>query len=129
MSVEGTAAVVNSYLFEPGRYRIADDAIYTLMGSGRRAQGRPEVERLLDSLYREAFEAGFEPRTIVIGDGSAAVEADFVGRHVGEFEGIAPTGRDVRVPMCVVYSVDEQHIRSANIYFEMDSLRRQLEPA
>lgn len=129
MSVESTTVVVNSYLFEPGRDRIADDAVYTFMGTGRRAQGRAEVERLLDNLYREAFQAGFEPRNIVIGDGTAAVEAEFVGRHIGEFEGIAPTGREVRVPMCIVYAVDEKHIRGANIYFEMDSLRRQLAQA
>ena len=126
MSVERTAEVVGSYLHEPGRDRISPDAVYTLMGSGRQARGRPEVERLLDNLYGEAFDATFEERNLIIGDGVAVVEADFVGRHIGAFEGIAATHRDVRVPVCVVYGVDEQHIRTANIYFEMDSLRRQL---
>ncbi len=126
MSIEHTAEVVNSYLHEPGRDRIAPDAVYTFMGSGRQARGRQDVERLLDNLYREAFSATLEERNLVVGDGGAVVEAEFVGRHTGEFEGIPATGREVRVPMCVVYSVDERHIKSANIYFEMDAPRRQL---
>jgi predicted ester cyclase len=38
-------------------------------------------------------------KTLVIGDGQAALEADFVGSHTGEFLGIPATGRSVQVPI------------------------------
>jgi hypothetical protein len=37
------------------------------------------------------------------GLGRRHVKGDFVGKHIGEFAGIPATGKDVRVPLCVVY--------------------------
>jgi predicted ester cyclase len=125
MSVEQTAKVMHSYLHEPGRDRIADDAVYTLMGTGRQARGRAEVERFLDHLYQEAFRAKYQLLTLVVGDGSAALEAEFIGEHIGEFEGIAASGQEVRLPMCVVYAIAGEHVQSAHVYLDLDSLRRQ----
>ena len=39
---------------------------------------------------------------MIIGYGQAVGEFDFVGKHIGEFGGIAATGREVRVPYCIV---------------------------
>jgi predicted ester cyclase len=41
----------------------------------------------------------------------AAIEAEFVGTRTGEFAGIQPAGRAVRVPCSVIY--DLRPIRSA----------------
>jgi steroid delta-isomerase-like uncharacterized protein len=126
MSIERTAEIINAYLGEEGLARVAEDAVYTVMGTGREIRGRAEVGRFLDHLYAEAFEASAKPISRVVGDGGAAFEYEFKGRHIGEFEGIPATGREVTVPLCVVYSVDGEHITSAHVYFEMDSLRRQV---
>ena len=37
------------------------------------------------------------------GDGEAILEAEFIGTHVGEFEGVPATLRPVRVPYSVAY--------------------------
>jgi predicted ester cyclase len=40
-----------------------------------------------------------------VDDGQAALEADLVGTHTGEFLGMAATGKSVPVPYCVVYDL------------------------
>jgi predicted ester cyclase len=54
------------------------------------------------------------------------VEGDFVGKHIGEFAGIPATGKDVRVPICVVYDLENDQIKRGRVYFEMPALMQQL---
>ena len=44
---------------------------------------------------------------------------------VMELSGIPPTGKEVRVPLCVIYELDNDRITRARIYFETDALRQQ----
>jgi predicted ester cyclase len=55
------------------------------------------MQDYLDALVKRANFPGY-----FTDDGKAAIEADFAGTHVGEFAGIQPTGRMVRVPYSVV---------------------------
>lgn len=54
------------------------------------------------------------------------IEAEFVGTHVGEFAGVAPTGRQVRVPYSVAYDLVEDAITAVRLYLPMDALVRQI---
>jgi predicted ester cyclase len=50
-----------------------------------------------------------------------------VGKHIGEFAGIPATGgKEFRVPLCVVYDVEDDQIKRARIYFEIPALLAQL---
>jgi predicted ester cyclase len=49
-----------------------------------------------------------------------------VGKHTGEYAGIPVTGKGFRVPLCVVYDVEEDQIRRARIYLEVPALMAQL---
>jgi predicted ester cyclase len=55
-------------------------------------------------------------RLEIVGGDRAALEADFVGRHIGEFAGVAATGRDLRVPYSVVYDLGGGRIKALRIY-------------
>jgi predicted ester cyclase len=128
MSVESTRAVLHRY-FEANHddtSMLADDVVFTVMGTGQEAHTPQGVVAMLDYFYHVAFEAGASTRNLVIEDGKAVLEADFKGRHTGEFAGIAPTGKDVTVPLCVCYDVEGDKIKRARIYFETDALRAQL---
>lgn len=57
----------------------------------------------MDNLYYVAFEADSRPRNTLYTDGHAVWEGHLVGRHTGEFAGLPATGKDVCVPLCVVY--------------------------
>ena len=105
---------------------LADDVVFTTMRSGEEHHGPAAVGRMLQHLYREAFDARAELRALICDGNRAVVEGLFVGRHVGEFAGVAPTGRSVRVPLCVVYEEDGGRIRRGRVYFETAVLLQQL---
>ena len=128
MSVEATQQVMDRYW--SGDHDdvevMSDDVVFTVMASGESFRGRDAVMEMLDTYYRKAFEASAEPRTAIVGDGHAMIEVTFAGRHVGDFMGIPATGKDVRVPLCVVYDVDDGAITAGRVYFEVPVLLAQL---
>jgi predicted ester cyclase len=63
---------------------------------------------------------------MLFGENNAMLEADFVGKHIGEFAGISATNKDVQVPLCVVYDLDNNQIIRGRVYFEMPALFQQL---
>jgi len=81
---------------------------------------------MLNYFYHIAFEATAEPVTEIFGDSNAVLEAVFVGKHIGEFAGIPATGKSVRVPLCVVYDLENDQIKQGRVYFEMPALMAQL---
>lgn len=49
-----------------------------------------------------------------------------MGKQIGEFAGIPATGKDISVPVCVVYDVENEQIKRARSYLEMPVLLQQL---
>jgi steroid delta-isomerase-like uncharacterized protein len=128
MSIEGTRETMLRY-FNSGHSDVramADDVVFTIMATGAEHRGREGVTAMLSYFYHVAFDATAETRVTLFGETNAMVEGDFVGKHIGEFAGIPPTGKDVRVPLCVVYDLDHNKIRRGRVYFEMPVLLRQL---
>ena len=81
---------------------------------------------MLEHVYHEAFEARAETRNRIYADDHAVLEGTFVGTHRGTFAGIPATGRQVRVPLCVVYDLDDGRIVQGRVYLEIPVLLRQL---
>ncbi len=69
---------------------MAEDVVFTHMATGDEHRGPEAVRRMLDYIYRQAFDARAEKRSRVIADEQAVIEGDFVGKHIGEFAGIRP---------------------------------------
>lgn len=105
---------------------LADDVVYTMMANGQESHTPQGVLQMLNYFYHVAFDATMEEDNIIIGDGKAMVESYVVGKHIGEFAGIPATGKDIRVPICVVYDLENDQIKRARIYFEMPVLMQQL---
>ena len=68
-------------------------------------------------------------KNVIVADGSAVLEADFVGTHAGEFAGISATGAKLRVPYCVVYDVADDGISAVRGYLPIASMIAQLKEA
>lgn len=81
---------------------------------------------MLDYVYHQAFDARAETRNRTYTEDHAVLEADFVGRHIGTFAGVPATGRQVRVPLCVVYDLEDGQITRGRVYLEVPVLLRQL---
>ena len=131
MTVETTQRTMEAYLEDlvgggPYKRHFADDVVVALVGTDQGAEGPDAAEAWINYLHRQAFEARPELKNMIIGDDGAAVEVDFVGKHVGEFGGIAATGREVRVPYSVVYDLEGEKIKALRIYMPTDVLLEQL---
>ena len=103
MSVEATATIMRSYLdalLARGDFAdfFSDDVTWTIVGTDQQVQVRKPVRDFLTWMHTQAFDAHPKVKTLVVGDGQAALEADFVGTHTGEFLGMATTGKSSRSP-------------------------------
>ena len=128
MSVESTQATMMRYFnSEHGDVSMmAEDVVFTIMATGQEHSGRDGVMGMLTYFYHVAFDAAATTRTVLFGEHNAVVEGDFVGKHIGEFAGIPATGKEVRVPLCVVYDLENDQITRGRVYFEMPALLQQL---
>lgn len=105
---------------------MANDVVFTIMATGQEHQSPQGVMGMLNYFYHVAFDATAETRTLLFGENNAMVEGEFVGKHIGEFAGIPATGKNVRVPICVVYDLENAQIKRGRVYFEMPALMAQL---
>lgn len=128
MTVESTKKVMNQYLDSQHSdvSMMAEDVVFTNMATGDEHRGPDAVLQMLNHIYHTAFEAHAETKNLFFAEGKAVLEVDFVGKHIGEFAGIPATNKNVRVPLCVVYDLENDHIKRARIYFEMPVLFNQL---
>ena len=128
MSIESTRETMQRYLnSEHGdTSMLAKEVVFTIMASGQEHHGPDAVLGMLNYFYHIAFDATATTRVTLFGDNNAMLEGEFVGKHIGEFAGIPATGKDVRVPLCVVYDLDNDQIKRGRVYFEMPALFQQL---
>jgi len=105
---------------------MAEDVIFTIMATGQENHGREGVLGMLKYFYHIAFDAAAESRATLIGEDHAVWEGEFIGKHIGEFAGIPATGKDVHVPLCIVYELENDQIKRGRVYFEMPVLLEQL---
>jgi steroid delta-isomerase-like uncharacterized protein len=128
MSVERTREVMERYLNSnhSDLSMMADDVVFTTMATGDEHRGPEGIKRMLQHIYHEAFDAKAETRTRIFTADHAVLEADFVGTHTGTFAGIPATGRQVRVPLCVVYDLRDGKIVRGRVYLEVPVLLRQI---
>jgi steroid delta-isomerase-like uncharacterized protein len=128
MSVESTRAVMMKY-FDSKHTDVsmmADDVVFTMMANGQETKTPQGVLQMLNYFYHIAFDAGAEIRNLLFDDGKALVEGNVIGKHIGEFAGIGATGKDINVPIAIIYDLENDQIKRARIYFEMPVLMEQL---
>ena len=106
---------------------IAEDAVFKNMGTGEETKGSEAIAAMLHYVYHVAFDAKAEVKNIIITEEKALLEADFKGRHIGEFAGIPATNKEVNVPLCVAYDLKDSLIQKARIYMLTDVMMPQLQ--
>jgi steroid delta-isomerase-like uncharacterized protein len=128
MSISDTAEVFERYAASNHSdvSMMAPDVVFRVMATGQEFRTPDGVLGMLDWFYHGAFEARADERTRVVGEGVVAIEADFVGRHAGEFAGVPATGKEVSVPLAVVYDLSDGQIVEGRIYFETPAFLAQV---
>ncbi|MGK2860312.1 MAG: ester cyclase [Chitinophagaceae bacterium] len=105
---------------------MTEDVVFTHMSSGEETKGKEAVSKMLHYMYHVAFDAqATNQNTIITGD-KAVLEATFEGTHIGEFVGIQPTKKNVAVPFCVVYDLENGLIKKGRVYMLTDVMIKQL---
>jgi steroid delta-isomerase-like uncharacterized protein len=129
MSIETTNKIMSNYINSnhSDLSMMASDVVFTNMATGDKSKGPEEVKQMLNFIYHVAFDAHAKTKNLLITETNAVLEADFVGKHIGEFAGIPATKKSVRVPLCVVYDIENDKIKNARIYFEVPALLAQLD--
>jgi len=92
---------------------IAEDALFKNMSTGEEYRGRAEIGGLLHYMYQVAFDAIAEVKNVVITEDKAMFDGYFKGRHIGAYNGLAATQKEVNVPLCVTYDLADGLIRCA----------------
>ena len=105
---------------------IAEDGVFINMSTGEKHKGRAEIGALLHFMYHVAFDAKAEITNQIITENRALIEGRFKGKHIGEIAGIPATGKEVDVPLCVTYDLEEGLINEARIYMPVNILMEQL---
>jgi len=128
MSVQRTREAVERYLNSAHQdlSMMSKDVVFTNMATGDEHRGVDEVRRMLDYVYHQAFDASAETRNRIYAEDHAVLEGYFVGKHIGAFAGVQATGRQVRVPLCVVYDLEDGRITRGRVYLEVPAMMRQL---
>ena len=128
MSAESARAALQRYI-DSGHSDLsmmADDVIFITMATGEEVRTPQGLQAMLHHIYHVAFDAHSETRNLIVSDGHAVYEADFVGTHIGEFAGVPATGKAVRVPLCVVYDLENDKVKRGRVYLEIPAMMRQL---
>lgn len=128
MSMESTRETMERYFDaeHSDTSMMAEDVVFTIMATGQESQGREVVLGMLNYFYHGAFDAVARRGVTLLDEHHAMAEYDFVGKHIGEFAGVPATGKEVRVPLCVVYDLERDEIKRGRVYFEMPALMQQL---
>ena len=105
---------------------IAEDAVFINLGTGEKTHGRKAIGEMLHYIYHVAFDAKAEVTHSLITEDKAVLEGFFVGKHINDFAGIPATQKNVRVPLCVTYDLENSLIKEARIYMLGDVMFRQL---
>jgi steroid delta-isomerase-like uncharacterized protein len=128
MSAEQTRLVMERYLASghSDLEVMAPDVCFTVMATGQEFRGPAAIAAMLAYFYQQAFEAQATNERLLVGEGRAVGEWDFVGRHTGEFAGVPATGKDVNVPLAVAYDLEDGKVVAGRVYFETPAFLAQV---
>ena len=67
---------------------LAEDAVFINMGTTELTIGREAIGNMLNHIYHIAFDARADITNTIVTENKAVLEANFIGKHIGEFAGI-----------------------------------------
>jgi len=127
--VARTRAVLEAYWKNHDPKYVAEDAVFTMLPTGEQIRGRDAIAKHLDDFYHGSFTAHADIVSSMFSENRGLLEAMVIGKHTGEFGGIAATGKDIRVPLAVSYELENGLIKRARIYLMANILFDQIKPA
>lgn len=106
---------------------LSPDCVYQIMPTGQRWEGHDGARAFYTSFLGAFPDVHFDLAEIVIGPQGVIEVADMTGTHLGEWAGIAPTGKPVRLQIIIHFPWDPEHGKFAGeqIWFDRLALQEQ----
>ena len=132
--LKAAKALVDTYNakdWDKARAAMTNDFVYEEMGTGRKLTGADATLEAYKG-WAQAFpdSAGTYRATHVADDGTVVLEVTWSGTHRGPLQTpdgpIAPTGKRIEIPACMVVEVAGEKAKAQRHYFDMVTLLRQL---
>ena len=105
---------------------LCDDPIYKVMATSQTFKGKDEVGDFYRGLFEAMPDANFELVNAFVGEEGVVEESILRGTHRGALFGIPPTGREIALPMTIVFPIMNSQILGERLYFDAATLARQL---
>ena len=117
---------LQDYLATHDARYLTEDVVYYNLTTGEEFRGRGKVSAMLNQIYHGSFDARLDVSVLFAHDNKAMVEASIRGKHVGDFNGIAATGKEVAIPLQAIYTLRDGLISEARYFLSLVELMRQL---
>mgnify|MGYP000904813199 CR=1 FL=1 len=105
---------------------LSAEPVYEVMATGEKHVGPEAVAAFYTGLFAAMPDVTFDLVNVYIGENGVVEESVLVGTHTGSLFGLAATGRPVRLPLTIVFPIESGQILGERLYFDLDSLHRQL---
>ncbi len=134
MPIDGIRKTMETWFTTGDVAMLSDDVVFEDMGNhmgykdGKEFKGPQAVYEWSMWLVTEPFgQAKPELVCMIVAEDHAVLEFTIVGKHEGEFAGVPATGKEVRVPVCITYDMNEQSkIRRGRIYVLVNTFLEQV---
>jgi steroid delta-isomerase-like uncharacterized protein len=105
---------------------LCDDPIYKIMAMSATFRGHDQVAQFYTGLFAGVPDATFELVNAFVGEEGVVEESILRGTQRGELFGIAATGREIALPLTIVFPILNRRIMGERLYFDLATLARQL---
>ncbi len=102
------------------------DPVYKIMATSEKYQGQDEVATFYRTLFEGVPNATFELINVFVGEEGVVEESILRGTHQGRLFGIEATGREIALPLTIVFPMLNGQILGERLYFDLATLARQL---
>ncbi len=105
---------------------LCDDPIYKIMATNATFKGKEQVAQFYIGLFEGVPNANFELINTFIGEEGVVEESILRGAHSGRLFGVEATGREIALPLTIVFPIIGGQIMGERLYFDLATLAKQL---
>ncbi len=105
---------------------LCDDPIYKIMATSATFKGPDRVTEFYEGLFEGVPDATFELINAFVGEEGVVEESILRGTQRGILFGVPPTGREIALPLTIVFPILQGQIMGERLYFDLATLARQL---
>jgi len=105
---------------------LCSEPIYKIMATSATFKGQAQVAQFYTGLFEGVPDANFELINAFVGEEGVVEESILRGTHRGALFGIPPTGREIALPLTIVFPIIHGQIMGERLYFDLATLAREL---